>query len=102
MKVIVASLPKTGTKTIAACLRELGYNVHDILDQCEHHTPEWEKILDEGATTELFREMYKDVDAVTDVPASGLWEEISKAFPEAKVNTLTNNFTLYITLLPLK
>nr|XP_039273077.1 uncharacterized protein LOC120347234 [Styela clava] len=29
--------------------------------------------------------MYKDVDAVTDYPAFYFWEEIHKAFPEAKV-----------------
>ena len=85
MKVIVASMPKTGTKTLAAALRELGYNVYDVLDQWQHQTKEWEKILTDGFTSEDFRQMYKDVDAVTDMPASGLWEEIHKAFPDAKV-----------------
>jgi len=85
MKVIVASLVKTGTKSISACLTELDYNVYDLLDHCHHHMSEWEKIFAEGVTTEQLREMYKGVDAVVDQPASGLWEELSIAFPEAKI-----------------
>ena len=85
MKVIVASLVKTGTKSISACLTELDYNVYDLLDHCHHHMSEWEKIFAEGVTTEQLRKMYKGVDAVVDQPASGLWEELSIAFPEAKV-----------------
>ena len=30
--------------------------------------------------------MYKDVDAVVDAPAFYFWEEIHKAFPDAKVS----------------
>lgn len=85
MKVIVASMPKCGTKTLAACLRELGYSVHDVLDQMEHHQVEWERIFAGEGTTEDFQRMYENVDAVTDIPASGMWEEILKAFPDAKI-----------------
>ena len=85
MKVIVASMPKCGTKTLAACLRELGYTVYDVLEHNQYHSQEWEKIFDGRGTTADLQRMYKDVDAVTDVPASGLWEEILKAFPDAKV-----------------
>lgn len=98
MKVIVASMPKCGTKTLAAALRELGYTVDDFLDQLERHQTEWERIFFTGnATTEDFKKMYENVDAVTDVPASGMWEEISRAFPDAKVKglyTCTNALTL--------
>ena len=86
MKVIVASLPKCGTKTLAESLRVLGYNVHDIFDQLEHHQSEWEDIFAGKATTQDIQNMYEDVDAVTDLPACGLWEEILRAFPDAKVS----------------
>lgn len=85
MKVIVASMPKCGTKTLAAALRELGYTVYDAMEHYQYHTNEWEKIYAGGATTQDIYRMYKDVDAVTDVPAMGIWEEISRAFPDAKI-----------------
>ena len=89
MKVIVASLPKTGTKSLAEALRILGYNVDDVLDQYQRHRKEWTVILTKGFTTEEFHAMYRNVDAVTDVPACAFWQEIHKAFPEAKVTQLT-------------
>ena len=85
MKVIVASMPKSGTKTLATCLRELGYTVYDALEHIQYHTADWDKIFAGKATTQDIQRMYKDVDAVTDIPACGLWEEISIAFPDAKV-----------------
>ena len=93
MKVIVASMPKCGTKTLAACLRELGYDVHDIFDQLQQHQTEWERIFAGKGSTEDFRKMYEHVDAVTDLPACGMWEEISKAFPDAKVRQRLICFT---------
>ena len=39
----------------------------------------------EGGSTEDFRRMFANVDAVTDVPCVFFWEEILEAFPEAKV-----------------
>jgi len=78
-------MPKCGTKTLAACLHELGYNVHDVFDQMQYNQEDWERIFDGDVTTEDIRRMYNNVDAVTDMPACGLWQEISKAFPQAKV-----------------
>jgi len=85
MKVIVASLPKTGTKTVSESLRILGYGVDDFLDQYQRHHKQWWKIMNDGQTTQDFKEMYKDVDAVVDMPACCWWEEIHRAFPEAKI-----------------
>jgi len=85
MKVIVASLPKTGTKSIAEALRVLGYQVDDVLEQYQHHYSDWQVILSRGYGKEEFYEMYKEVDAVTDMPACLVWQEIHQAFPEAKV-----------------
>ena len=85
MKVIVAGMPKTGTKTMQAALTELGYKVYDYEENVLFLNDEWRKIYSEGGSTEDFYEMYKNVDAVTDVPPCYFWDEIHKAFPESKV-----------------
>ena len=87
MKVIVAGFPKTGTKSINAALTELGYNVYDYLEHYLYHYNEWKKILNGDGTIDDFRNMYKDVDAVVDIPACFYWYEIHQAFPDAKVST---------------
>ena len=86
MKVIVAGMPKTGTKTMKAALEELGYSVYDLLENFQYLNKDWQKIFNEGGTTEDFRRMFENVDAVTDVPGCYFWDEIHKAFPEAKVS----------------
>lgn len=91
MKVIVAGSPKTGTKSMTAALTELGYSVHDYLDQYMDHYNEWVKILEGRGSVDDFKTMYKDVDAVVDAPAYLFWYEIHQAFPDAKVNIFLNN-----------
>lgn len=93
MKVIVAGYPKTGTKSMAAALTRLGFNVYDALENMVYLQDEYIKILGDGWTTEDFRRMYETVDAVCDMPACFFWDEIHKAFPDAKVMRVT---TLYI------
>ena len=48
------------------------------------------KVFREGATKADFYEMYKDVDAVTDMPANYFWKQILEAFPDAKVSCFRN------------
>ena len=94
MKIIVAGLPKTGTKTVATALRLLGYNVYDLMEHYQYHRNEWINIYSNNATSLDFQQMYKDVDAVTDLPACGFWEDILRAFPDSKVRDYlvsTNN-----------
>ena len=88
MKVIVASMPKAGTKSLEQALTVLGYNVDGFMDQFQRHMNEWDQILTSGFSKEQFQAMYADVDAVTGSPAFGMWQEISEAFPEAKVVNL--------------
>ena len=76
MKVIVAGMPKTGTTTMAAALSQLGYKVYDYIENCEYLGKEWLKIISEGGTSEDFKKMYEDVDAVTDMPACFFWDII--------------------------
>ncbi|XP_076806310.1 uncharacterized protein LOC143449868 [Clavelina lepadiformis] len=85
MKVICAGYPKTGTKSMQAALTELGYNDYDAMENFAYLQDDWIKIFKEGGATEDFRRMFENVDAVTDVPAAAYWDEIHKAFPEAKI-----------------
>lgn len=84
MKVICAGLSKTGTKTLAKALRTLGYTVYDYFEHRNLHSNEWFAIYCEGKDPD-FIAMYKDVDAVTDIPAAHWFREIYEAFPDAKV-----------------
>lgn len=68
-----------------AALTRLGFNVYDALENMVLLQEEYGKIFHEGWSTEDFRRMYEHVDAVTDVPACYFWDEIHKAFPDAKV-----------------
>ena len=88
MKVIVAGMAKTGTKSMCAALKELGYSVYDYNENMLLLGKEWMKICAEGGSTEDFRRMYENVDAVTDIPACYYWDEIHKAFPDSKVGKL--------------
>ncbi|XP_039254414.2 uncharacterized protein LOC120331409 [Styela clava] len=85
MKVIVAGYPKTGTKSMNWALTRLGYKVYDYPENVYLLQKEYKKIFTQGWTTEDFRRMYENVDAVVDIPAFYFWEEIHKAFPDAKI-----------------
>ena len=88
MKVIVAGLSKTGTKSMQHALKVLGYNVYDFWENFSYLGSDWEKICSGGGSSEDFYNMFKNVDAVTDNPAAYFWDEIYKAFPDAKVMTI--------------
>ena len=66
-------------------LHYFSFKTYDLFEHWWFHGKNWIKIFNEGGTTEDFYEMYKDVDAIVDTPAFYFWEEIHKAFPEAKV-----------------
>nr|CAB3263096.1 uncharacterized protein LOC101242677 [Phallusia mammillata] len=85
MKVICAGMSKTGTKTMQLALQMLGYEVYDFLENYTILGDDWERIFKNGSTTEDFRRMYENVDAVTDIPAAYFWDEIHKAFPDSKI-----------------
>ena len=96
MKVICAGLSKTGTKTMTCALRDLGYNVYDFMENFTYLGDEWRKILTTGGTTEDFRRMFENVDAVSDLPGAYYWDEIHKAFPDSKVSTFAIIIELYL------
>ena len=85
MKVIVAGYSKTGTKTINAALTELGYNVYDNVEHMWYLHKEWSKIFQGKGSVADLKNMYENVDAVTDYPANVYWNELLQAFPKSKV-----------------
>ena len=50
-----------------AAFQLLGYNVYDYMDNFVHLEKNWLKVLTEGGSTEDFRRMFDNVDAVTDI-----------------------------------
>lgn len=85
MKVLVAGLAKTGTKTMTAALTLLGYEVYDWMENFYYLGDDWQKQVKEGFRMEDMRRMYENIDAVTDGPCDVYWEEIFDAFPDVKV-----------------
>ena len=85
MKIICAGYPKTGTKSLSAALTLLGYSVYDYEEQFRFIGRKLQLLMDNGLPIEDIQEIFKDVDAVIDIPSSCFWEEIYKAFPDAKV-----------------
>ena len=85
MKIICAGFPKTGTKSMALALSQLGYTVHDFEEHNEYNLDNYLDFFEGRVGEEIFLEMYRDVDVVVDQPACTLWHIILRQFPEAKV-----------------
>ena len=85
MKIICSGLGKTGTKSMAAALRILGFQVYDFEENYFYLYDEWCKFLKTGDKN-LLKEMFESVDAITDSPTCLFWEELLNLFPEAKVS----------------
>jgi hypothetical protein len=84
MKFICSGLVKTGTKSLAQSLRILGYKVYDFDDQILYYGDQFFELYFGNKVPDFYR-MFKDVDAVVDVPCSFFFEEMMEAFPDAKV-----------------
>ena len=69
---------------MARALELLGFKVYDYKDHAEFHGQEWLAIYLKGKNPD-FASMYKDVDAVTDLPPAFWFQEMSESFPDAKV-----------------
>ena len=88
MKVLCAGFPKTGTKSMALALRELGYSVHDFEEHLQFNLDNYLDFFEGRVGEEVFLEMYKDVDVVVDQPACTLWNIIRGQFPGVQVCNL--------------
>ena len=87
MKVICAGQLKTGTKSMAMALRQLGYsNVHDHEEHLGFHLDEYLDLFEGRADVQILEKMYADVDAIVDSPACTFWYSLHKQFPDAKVS----------------
>ena len=93
MQVLSLGLPRTGTMSMQAALRILGYSdVHHGIRLIEQPTTSnaWEALVDakddRGAisppTRETFDTLLGDCEAVTDSPCAFFAEELLRAYPE--------------------
>ena len=84
LKFIYCGYSKTGTKTIAAVFRTLGFTVHDYEETALYNIKAWLKFLDPKTTHSqkitLLRETFENVDVVTDAPHFFYWEQLLEAF----------------------
>lgn len=70
---------------MAKALRTLGYTVYDCPEAILYHRDAWLDLFEGKRDYSLFKEMYSDIDAVVDLPACILWDQILRVFPTAKV-----------------
>lgn len=107
MRVLVLGLCRTGTSSIIAALRKLGYTPHQMREVLANPSqiPLWQEAIDLTLVPasqrprnerrrlpfgrDEFDKLLGEYDAVTDVPAAVLWKQLIEAYPEAKV-ILTN------------
>ncbi|XP_023339543.1 uncharacterized protein LOC111709854 isoform X2 [Eurytemora carolleeae] len=85
MKIICAGFPKTGTKSMATALHDLGFSVHDFEEHLELNLENYLDFLDGKKDSSFLMEQYRDIDVVVDQPACTLWYIFFKHYPEAKV-----------------
>lgn len=83
MKIICAGRPRTGTKSLAAALKYLGFTVDDHIEHMNYHIDEYSKAID-GKMPDFYA-MYKDVDVTIATPSCFYWKELKETFPDAKV-----------------
>ena len=84
MKVICAGMNKTGTKSISKALRQLGFTVSDFPQQLDGFLDHWIDVFQNGTKPDVKR-IYRNADAVVDIPGNLFWEEILETFPDCKV-----------------
>jgi len=85
MKIICAGFPKTGTKSMAMALRELGYSVHDFEEHMQLNMDRYLDFFDGKCDSTELMEQYRDVDVVVDQPACTMWLTFHQQYPDAKV-----------------
>jgi hypothetical protein len=87
LKLINAGLGRTGTTSLMAALDQLGfgpsYHMLDLVST-EESLEQWEKILCDGQQPD-WEAIYEGYTSAVDGPNAIYYEQIMKAFPEAKV-----------------
>ena len=77
LKILGVGLSRTGTRSLAAALHQLGYKTI-------HWAPERLRDTVDGRTIYPEVHKYDDVDAVVDIPAAYFWREIGHAYKNLK------------------
>ena len=70
MKVLCAGFPKTGTKSMALALRELGYSVHDFEEHLQFNLDNYLDFFEGRVGDEVFLEPARDSLALRAVNSS--------------------------------
>lgn len=84
MRVICVGMNKTGTKSITKALRHLEFAVFDWEEQIFDFMDHWLDVFQNGVKPDVKR-VYRNADAVVDIPGNLFYEEILESFPEFKV-----------------
>ena len=85
MKIICVGYSRSGTKSMAKALTELGFVVHDFDNHVNLNLENYIALLKGEEHENLLKEMYENVDAVVAFPAYVVWYKIFKKFPNSKV-----------------
>jgi len=86
---IGAGLPRTGTKSTRAALKQLLggdiYHMTTLIEEREDHRPIWRKIMAGKGTEEDLKSLLRDFRGGVDYPVSFYYKEIMEVFPNGKV-----------------
>ena len=88
MEVICAGFPKTGTKSLSAGLRELGYKVCDAMETTESGLSRyWWDYMQGSAEISTVLEAYatNGFNVNQDLPGNFYWEQLFEKSPHSKV-----------------
>jgi adenosine 3'-phospho 5'-phosphosulfate transporter B2 len=85
VQVIFAGLMRTGLRSMAAAMRQLGYlEIYDRVDLYKTYAM-WDSAINNQATPEMWRSMFNGYKVVMGMPSFVFWEQIFEAFPNALV-----------------
>ena len=91
MKIIGAGFGRTGTLSTQAALNELGFPCYHMFEVVRNKTNKshldfWRKVGNSPAGTQHdWSQVFAKYDAAVDNPASCVWRELTRAYPDAKV-----------------
>ncbi|OQD72401.1 hypothetical protein PENDEC_c021G02285 [Penicillium decumbens] len=100
MLVLCMGMARTGTNSMTVALRKLGYNPYHG-SECFKNPPRdfnlWIEAMEcnffnnnpdkkPRYNTEEFDRLVGSYDAILDVPACLFWEDLAKAYPDAKIS----------------
>ena len=87
LKVIGASFPKTGTKSLWRALNHLGYNHFDVPCWIDDMLDEWVNFMQGETSFDPVYQKFNELggESFTDLPFNLYWEEFFKRDPTVKV-----------------